>query len=98
VYQPINHDIVVERHKSNRIYAKIGELRIIIEAPSDIEVKEADRVIDASGKYVFPGAVDSHFHIGIFRPLDENSLNYLVSAYNLNPVPWFSAHFHEVEG
>ena len=35
--------------------------------------KEAVRVIDASGKYVFPGAVDSHFHIGIFRPMDEDA-------------------------
>ena len=33
-------------------------------APAD-----ADRVIDARGRLVLPGAVDSHFHIGIYRDL-----------------------------
>ena len=34
-----------------------------------LEAREADRVIDARGKLVLPGAVDSHFHIGIYRDL-----------------------------
>jgi dihydroorotase-like cyclic amidohydrolase len=46
----------------------------------DIEVKEANRVIDALGKCVFPGAVDSHFHIGIFRPMDEDATSESRSA------------------
>jgi len=46
----------------------------------DIEAKEALKVIDASGKYVFPGAVDSHFHIGIFRPMDEDAMSESLSA------------------
>ncbi|GGT16888.1 dihydroorotase family protein [Nonomuraea spiralis] len=29
----------------------------------------ADEVIDASGKVVLPGAVDAHFHIGIYRDM-----------------------------
>ena len=33
-----------------------------------IAVLEASEVIDARGKFVFPGAVDSHYHIGIYRP------------------------------
>ena len=45
-----------------------------------IDGKEAARVIDASGKYVFPGAVDSHFHIGIFRPMDEDAMSESRSA------------------
>jgi dihydroorotase-like cyclic amidohydrolase len=35
----------------------------------DIPVQEASSVIDATGKLVFPGAVDAHFHLGIYRPL-----------------------------
>ena len=45
-----------------------------------IDGKEAARVIDAAGKYVFPGAVDSHFHIGIFRPMDEDAMSESRSA------------------
>jgi dihydroorotase-like cyclic amidohydrolase len=30
---------------------------------------DAERVIDARGRLVLPGAVDSHFHIGIYRDL-----------------------------
>ncbi len=34
-----------------------------------IETRDADQVIDARGRLVLPGAVDSHFHIGIYRDL-----------------------------
>jgi dihydropyrimidinase/allantoinase len=30
-------------------------------------------VVDARGLYVLPGAIDSHFHVGIYRPLDEDA-------------------------
>ncbi len=30
---------------------------------------DADEAIDADGKLVFPGAVDSHYHLGIYRDL-----------------------------
>lgn len=33
----------------------------------------AARTIDAAGKLVFPGLVDSHVHLGIFRPLAEDA-------------------------
>ncbi len=33
----------------------------------------AARTIDATGKLVFPGLVDSHVHLGIFRPLAEDA-------------------------
>jgi dihydropyrimidinase/allantoinase len=32
------------------------------------------RVIDATGRYIFPGAVDSHFHVGIYRPMREDAV------------------------
>ena len=45
-----------------------------------IDPENAERVIDASGKYVFPGAVDSHFHVGIYRPLNEDATTESTSA------------------
>ncbi|MEO6823011.1 MAG: dihydroorotase family protein [Candidatus Nanopelagicales bacterium] len=36
---------------------------------ADIAPSEADEVVDATGKVVLPGAVDAHFHIGIYREL-----------------------------
>jgi len=39
----------------------------------DIPADAAKRVLDASGRHVFPGAVDSHAHIGIYRPLEEDA-------------------------
>ena len=45
-----------------------------------IATNRAERVIDASGKYVFPGAVDSHFHVGIYRPLKEDATTESTSA------------------
>jgi dihydropyrimidinase/allantoinase len=39
----------------------------------EIAAGEASRVVDARGKYVFPGAVDSHYHVGIYRPHSEDA-------------------------
>jgi dihydroorotase-like cyclic amidohydrolase len=60
-------DIGIKKEKISAIATQIGG-------------EEGTRVIDASGKYVFPGAVDSHFHIGIFRPMDEDALTESRSA------------------
>src|SRR5262249_51448464 len=38
-----------------------------------IDARDADVVIDARGKLVLPGAVDSHFHIGIYRDLARDA-------------------------
>lgn len=35
----------------------------------DIPAGDAEEVVDASGRLVLPGAVDAHFHIGIYRDL-----------------------------
>jgi dihydropyrimidinase/allantoinase len=34
---------------------------------------DADEAIDASGKAVFPGAVDSHYHLGIYRDITADT-------------------------
>ena len=38
------------------------------------------KVVDASNKFVFPGAVDSHFHIGIYRPFKDDAISETRSA------------------
>ena len=40
----------------------------------------AEKVIDATGKHVFPGAVDTHLHIGIYRPFKEDAASESTSA------------------
>ncbi|MET7396807.1 dihydroorotase family protein [Dactylosporangium sp. NPDC005572] len=36
---------------------------------TDLLASEAEEVLDAAGRLVFPGAVDAHYHLGIYRPL-----------------------------
>lgn len=35
--------------------------------------EDAEEVIDAKGLAVFPGAIDCHFHLGIYRPIEEDT-------------------------
>lgn len=39
----------------------------------EIGPDQAGAVVDARGKIVLPGAVDGHFHIGIYRPVSEDA-------------------------
>ena len=39
----------------------------------NIPASRAAQVVDASGLHVFPGVVDTHSHIGIYRPLEEDA-------------------------
>jgi dihydropyrimidinase/allantoinase len=41
---------------------------------------EADEAIDAVGRLVLPGAVDSHFHLGIYRNLTEDTRSETLSS------------------
>ncbi len=45
----------------------------IISALTTPGTAAGDRVIDASGCHVFPGAVDPHTHFGLFRPLEADA-------------------------
>ncbi|MDR7484523.1 MAG: dihydroorotase family protein [Armatimonadota bacterium] len=38
-----------------------------------IDPASADEVIDAAGRLVLPGAIDSHFHLGIYRSMAEDT-------------------------
>ena len=46
----------------------------------NIGTEKAEKTIDAGGKFVFPGAVDSHFHIGIYRPFSEDATSESTSS------------------
>ena len=46
----------------------------------DLPAEQADQVIDAAGLKVFPGAIDSHAHIGIYRPLSDDAASETASA------------------
>ena len=56
----------------------IGEKIAAIE--SVIDTAGVKMVIDASGRYVFPGAVDSHYHVGIYRPFAEDAVSESTSS------------------
>src|ERR687886_563961 len=45
----------------------------IVQIADEIAAAEAEQVIDAQGKLVFPGGVDAHFHIGIYRPVSQDA-------------------------
>ncbi|MBW1700190.1 MAG: dihydroorotase family protein [Deltaproteobacteria bacterium] len=45
-----------------------------------IAPESARQVIDAGGKFVFPGAIDSHFHVGIYRPFKNDAQSESTSA------------------
>lgn len=47
-----------------------GRIAALAERIDPAQVEEA---VDATGKVVMPGAVDSHFHLGIYRPLSEDA-------------------------
>ena len=39
----------------------------------DIPAADAEEVLDAAGRLVFPGGVDAHYHLGIYRPLEVDA-------------------------
>ncbi len=45
----------------------------IVQIADAVDRRDADDVVDATGKLVFPGAVDAHFHIGIYRPVAQDA-------------------------
>ncbi|HVB46703.1 MAG TPA: dihydroorotase family protein [Streptosporangiaceae bacterium] len=53
-------------HFTGDLAVRDGRIAVMGE---DLPSADADEVLDARGKVVLPGAVDAHFHIGIYRPL-----------------------------
>jgi dihydropyrimidinase/allantoinase len=52
----------------------------VVAIADDLSSSAAGTVIDAAGLHVFPGAVDSHFHVGIYRPHAEDARSESLSA------------------
>ncbi len=80
------HDLVIKG--GNLVIPRTGVIKAdigvaggkIAEIAQDISVSKSNQVIDAKGKFVFPGAIDSHFHVGIYRPMGEDALSESASA------------------
>lgn len=74
--------------KGTVVIPEVGPLRVdlgirdgVITTMSDsISTSEAANVVDAKGLHVLPGAVDSHFHVGIYRPHSEDAASESASA------------------
>jgi len=45
-----------------------------------IPITNSTHIVDASGRHVFPGAIDSHFHVGIYRPFEDDATSESTSA------------------
>jgi dihydropyrimidinase/allantoinase len=45
-----------------------------------LAAQDGDAVVDARGRHVLPGAVDSHFHVGIYRPHADDARSESASA------------------
>src|SRR5579859_1493181 len=66
----------------------VGEVRAdvaardgkIVQIADTIDPAQAESLVDASEKLVFPGGVDAHFHIGIYRPVAEDAASETRSA------------------
>jgi dihydroorotase-like cyclic amidohydrolase len=52
----------------------------IVEIGDDIAAADADDVVDAAGRLVLPGAVDPHFHLGIYRNISEDTKSETLSS------------------
>jgi dihydroorotase-like cyclic amidohydrolase len=52
------------------VAARDGKIVLMADA---ISSSDAETIVDARGQLVFPGGVDAHFHIGIYRPVAEDA-------------------------
>ena len=75
----LNGTVVVPYVGALRCDVGIRAGRIAALADS-IAPTDADEVVDARGRLVLPGAVDSHFHIGIYRDLATDARSETASA------------------
>jgi dihydropyrimidinase/allantoinase len=63
-----NGTLVIPRVGESRADLAVSGGRVVA-IGDDLSPSDAERVLDADGKAVLPGAVDAHFHIGIYRDL-----------------------------
>ena len=59
------YDAVTRQPYCGDIYAADGKITAIVKAGEAAHDGEDAEVFDASGKYVYPGFVEAHCHIGL---------------------------------
>ncbi|QYJ16583.1 D-hydantoinase [Rubrobacter xylanophilus DSM 9941] len=75
----VNGTAVLPGHGAIRADIGIKDGRIVAICDS-IPASEAEEVIDARGHLVLPGAVDAHFHLGIYRDIAEDARSETASS------------------
>lgn len=75
----INGQVVLPGYVSDNCSIGIKDGKIAAVA-SELSVLDAEEVIDVKGLAVFPGSVDCHFHLGIYRPMSEDTKSETQSA------------------
>lgn len=63
----LKNGLVINHDSSQRANVVIQDGKIVT-VTTDDDLPEARRTIDAEGKWVLPGLVDSHDHLGIYAP------------------------------
>src|SRR5690348_1417254 len=64
----VNGVLVVPEHGELRADVAIADGRVVALAKSAADLPEAKRTIDADGRYVIPGVIDPHIHLGNRSP------------------------------
>lgn len=75
----LNGTAVLPGHGAVRADIGVKEGRISAVGDS-IPTTDADEVIDAGNRLVLPGAVDAHFHLGIYRDITEDTKSETASS------------------
>src|SRR5689334_15832649 len=75
----LNGTVVIPQIGPLRMDVGIKNGRISLLADS-LAASDGDQVMDARNRYILPGAVDSHFHVGIYRPHSQDARSESSSA------------------
>lgn len=81
-YDVLITNVKVVRPNHSRLYDADIAIRDgkIAAVESGIDRARAGEVVDGQGRLAFPGAIDAHMHIGIYRPLDQDALTESMAA------------------
>jgi allantoinase len=72
----ISNAMVVNHDGESKVLQDIGvENGIITAIETNLEKSNSKKVIDATGRFAYPGAVDAHQHWGIYNPLDQDTVS-----------------------
>lgn len=52
----------------------------IISIATDQKLPDADKTVDAQGNVIFPGCIETHSHLGLYKPFDKDVLTETAAA------------------